>query len=792
MFIIKRVLLLTLAIGLAACEQANILAPTHNLVEDEKPAHFAVEFSKGAGIPVDLNLQLNAADVTDLFTVTATGAEATGATLADYVFPGLNTFRVVAFQQIKQIEFYYDQDGPVIHLLDTDKANKVVSGYVNDMAGVKSLTLDGQAVALNENNEFSVSYTDAPFNTFVAVDGFNHESSTTFARNDNTFTGLSARLNQGGLDFLVHVLEEEINTTDFNALAQSVGSTQLLNLIVLNMKAAVTGLNIDGVDIELEALEDETINGNIKTDNFNVGVRLEVDIFPLTLLTGPILTNVNAKITGLDAGTNVLVDIVDSDLDFALADTTATWDNIAVTYVSGERSNIIQDVFGTITTGVVNFLTPLLKPMVIKVVENTIVPQLSNFLKDIPINLQIVTLAESEEIRVTALPNFLDTKEKGITIDLGTRIWAPTPSPAAPGVLGSLYREGDTPTLGSTTPDGEPFDFGVMISENVVNQALSAAQESGITTLHVSPGFYSNFTPQGIKVFMPEGSEIADNDQIGFRFQPSSAPYIKFQPGRDDSAAGLFVWHDVSFAFDLYKVAWGEYRPIFGITFDLEVPFEVDASTDGYLQIGLEQLPHFRILSQDVTGSIVLPVGFINNSMKFILPMVMPTIAERLKTVPLPRIYQHTVNMNDFWVSGSAANNLALAGDLVPVGVTEAAEPPVTEIDEVTTGDVVVEVESDNTSGLIVINDYITVLNGEVTIDVNTLNGGGSYLDSLEYRYRLDNGAWSIWKHRDEIKLGYLLAGPHAIEICARNAALKIEIACPIVEFDTSVAANTQ
>lgn len=806
MFSLQRIVILSFALFLAACEQATILSPTDNFVAEDNPSTFSVQFSQGAGIPKDLNLQLNLADVTTLFDVSASGAEANGDDLSAYIFSGLNTFRVTAYNKVRQVEFYVDTDGPKIHILDTDKTNNVITGYVEDSAGVQSLTLDGINVNLDENYNFTTSYQNLAFNTFVAVDGFNHVSETTFARNTNSFNGLSARLNQGGLDFLVQILEQEILDADFNNLAALVGQVNILQTGLYDLSGQVTNISLGGLDLDLEALDNEAIASQLDISDFVITVDFQsqvlsiLGIIPIIgdLLTGFTTHNFTADINvvQLDGSSDVLIDIQNSDLDFSIANTEVNFErNDILVDIQSRDGNVLQNlVTGTLDAmaeGFINFFVPLLKPMIIRVVENTVVPMLSDFLKDIPIDLRIVTLAENEEVRVTANPSFLDTKDQGITIDLGTRIWAPEPSAMAPGVLGSHYREGDTPSLGAVTPDGEAFDFGVMISENVVNQALAAAQEAGITTLMVSPGFYDLLTPDGIQVFTPQDVEIATNDQIGFRFLPASAPTVKFQSGRADSAAGVLSWQDLSFALDLYKDEWGEFRTLFGLTLNLEVPFEVDATADGYLAIGIEELPEIQVIGQEVYGSILLPLGFVNSSINYLMPLALPTIAERLKTIALPRIYQHTVNMNDFWVAGSGNNSLALAGSLIPLSVMEAAAAPTTTIDQVVTENVVVAVESDTADGIVVVNENINVVNGEATIDLAALTDTESNRGT-EYRYRVDNGAWSIWKGRDRVKLRNLLAGSHEIQICARNRYMKTESACPVVEFDTRVVRETE
>ena len=164
----------------------------------------------------------------------------------------------------------------------------------------------------------------------------------------------------------------------------------------------------------------------------------------------------------------------------------------------------------------------------------------------------------------------------------------------------------------------------------------------------------------------------------------------------------------------------------------------------------------------------------------------MPEIAGHLKVVPLPRIYNHTLLMREFWVAGDNNNSLALAGDLIPVSVTAAASAPTTDIRSVDSEDVAVQVTGVDSTGQTT-SDVLLVNNGEVTIDLGGLNPNAD-LGNLEHRYRVDGGAWSIWKQREQITLRRLLAGDHSVEVCSRSPLLKQEVSCPVVNFTTTVS----
>lgn len=774
---LKKVLLCITVLGLAACKQASIVAPTNNYVSTDIPSSFEISFS--GGIPTDLEIQLNTADVTEYFTVTETGAIASGASLSDHIFSGRNIFRLKANSLVSQRAFFYDRQGPMVHILDVDRQAMTVTGYVTDPGGISSLTLDGAAVPLSASNGFTVPFQDRDINTFVAVDNFQQQETIQFARNDNEFLGISARLNQGGLDFLLTVLREELLKMDFESIISNMDSFDIIGISPLGidlftLKLTVREFSFDDIDINLDIQDDEYIDTYLNIKNLVVSFGLNGKIGLLPWGTG-----LSMQLDDLNLDTDLLLDIIDADLDVALSGT-----NIDHTQPNLDF-DLVPSFLDQITSSIVGVLVPLFENLFIQMLETVILPIVSDFIKDIPITLQLITLDDGEELMIKALPSFLDTKENGISVDLGTRIWAPSPPANIPGALGSLYQEGDTPTMGPQTPSGDDFDFGASISSNVVNQALLAAHEAGVTTMEISPGFYTHATPAGIAVYSnPLYTQIGSSDQIGMRITPTAPPYVKFMPAREDGAAGMFGWYDVSFAFDLYKPEWGEYRTLFGATFNLEVPFEVNATEDGFLSIGIEKLPTIQVTATDSKGLILLPPSFINATLDYFMPAALPRLAQELKAVPLPRIYNHTLYMEEFWVAGSGQSSLSLAGSLIPISVTEAAARPSTSIENVNTVNTTVTQESVSPDGL-VFSEAVSVENAEVTIDIDGLNPNPD-LGLLEYRYRLDNGGWSVWKRRKSIHLERLLAGRHQVEICSRTVLLKREVSCPVVEFETT------
>lgn len=764
----KKIVLLVAVFTLAACKQEfTIEAPTNNYINNDQPDLFSVSYPDGK--PGGLSMQLNTANVTSLFTIGETEANASGDTLAEHIFPGRNVFRVKAGSKSEQVYFYYDIEGPTIHILEASHTTGTVSGYLADRGGVVSLSIDGSPVTLDENDQFDTSFTSMPVNVFTAIDGFGNQSTTEFARNDQEFhPAISARLNSGGISFLGDALAAVLGDIDFESFLDSINPLVGFNFIgFFTVEVELRDFSFDEPNIDLDVLDDERLDTHVEIPNFSIGMEMGGE----TLFFIPWSVGGTITMDKLILDTNVLMDIVNKDLDVALSGT-------AVDFVGFHLDlDYIPNILGfeNLLSTIVGGITEALAPIFIGILENAILPVVSDFIGEIPIQLDLTT-PDDEVLRVKALPDYLDTFDNGLTIDLGATITAPFPAEEAQPTLGHIYSEGDTPTIGNTTPDGDPFDIGASISANLINQALLAAHESGITTMQIRPDNTPGADPEGVSVIENDGDPIQTSDLIGMRIEPASPPFIKLLDR--EGTWGVLGWYDVKLAFDLKRVGWDDYQTLFVTSFNLEVPFELGATDDGFLQIGIEQLPTIEIIKSDEQGSLVLSPFFIQGILDHFMPVVLPKIAAELKSVPLPRIAGHSIHPEAFWVSGSGDNNLSLAGSLVKLSTTANAPAPDTILAFSGTASVSAApaVSAQATD--------LTIVNGNVVIGVS---GSNPTSEPLEYRYRVDNGAWSVWKPRSSIQLQNLLGGEHVVEVCARTVVLKQDIDCPTVAFTTTV-----
>lgn len=746
----------TLTVGasillLTACNETfTIDAPSKDFVDNDQPEIFKVSFQNGK--PDNLLIQLNSENVTSLFTVDESTATATGDSLAQHIFPGRNVFRVTGGIGSQYVYFYYDIVGPKIHILEASHANGNIMGYLQDSAGIDALTIDGQSLAVDDKGHFSGTFSSKPINTMSATDSYGNVNTVQYARNDQRFhPAISTRINEGGFKFLGEALEVALEDVDFGPIFRDAGP--LVDILGFRLRA--NEMSFSKPSINIEVLDNERLALDFDIPNLVVSTQIGYDILPIRS---------TVEIDSARVSTRVLLDIRNKDLSVDVRGTSVQLEGMDLKF--DNFPNLIdRNIF---LEGLSNaFIGIMIGP-----IENIIVPVVSDFLGEIPVKVDITT-HENETLRIEALPEYLDTFTRGMTMDLGATITAPFPSSSATPTLGHPYTPGDTPTIGEQTPDGKDFDIGASISTNLINQALLAAHESGITRMQIRPDTVKGTTPEGVSVIRNDGGEaIQTSDLIGMRLEPVSPPSITLLDR--EGTWGNLVWYDVKLAFDLKRVGWDDYQTLFVTTFNLEVPFELGATDDGFLKLGIEQLPTIEILESEEKGSLVLSPKFINGILDHFMPVVLPRVAGELKSVPLPRIAGHSIRPEQFWVSGSGKNNLSLAGSMIKLATTEAAPAPDTRLEFA--GQISTALSSENTRK--------DVENGNVIIDINGVN---PEQEPLEFRYRLDDGDWSVWKERDNITLLRLLGGEHTLEVCARTVLLKKEVECPSLDFTTGI-----
>ncbi len=625
-------------LALAACSPVGIESPEADGVYPDPPA---IQLSYQQ-LPENIQVLLNGEDVTALFVFAADGAQANGVDLRPWLRDGANYLQLVN-PDLGPRKFYYDISGPKVHILSLSEAEPTtLTGYLWDLSGVSQATLDGLALTLDQDSGFSTTIVPQDFYEFQAGDELGLTSTTSFARRDLPLESvITARLNPGGVGFLERQISAALAALDFAAIIGGLNPIFDEDASVASARVDATNMTVGTPQLSLQVDPDasDRLNLRVTVPDLRVDVRARGEIlFADWSASG----NVSADRVVFTAGVRIT----------AAGEITVALQNVAVA-LQGFGFNI-NNFPGVLESLLDSTLREVLEDLVRDQLRDQVPQQLAALLRELP---TAVTLPVADtEFQVAVLPEQFFTGAGGINLALGGSITA-SADPAIAPTLGFRFREGEAPVLDLVTADGQAYDLGAMISGNLLNQALLAAHESGLTryTLYVGDG-------AGLPQEADPGAEIADDDQLRLQVAPISPAYVRLS-ATDPAPAELAV-DDLPVRFELKAAGSDQWQLLFETRVNATAWFDIGVADNGFLTVSLYGAPRLEILAVDQGGALQLSPGLVENLIQSLVPETLPRLLQAVETVPVPLIDGFALRLKQVWVVDSETH-LALAGDLV-------------------------------------------------------------------------------------------------------------------------------
>lgn len=740
------------ALFLSACKTVTVTNPVADQVYTTAPA-IQLTFPKGK--PDPLVVTLNDNDITSLLTITDAGASATAAAITPFLLDGDNFLRVTK-PTTPTVKFVYDISGPMVHITKVTEGSSLnVQGYVEDPSGVKTVTVNSANVSLGSGNTFNVNVTNGSYVTFVSTDNNNYVRTQKFARPSVTASNsVSLRVNRDGIDFLTEEVETMLEGESLGALLAG------MNPIKTGSVLFVANYSINANDADLE------------TADLNLAVKS----------SGDGSFDVTGSMTGIWADFSVIIDwllLPDTSIDgTATVDSASFSANAKVTAASGKVNVAISNLsldLSTIRTDINNFPDWLVSPLydafewlfewiLADQLEQILPEKMSEFLDAFPNSLLIEI--NGSQLKPEILPSSISSPNNGINIGLGARLYNLTTT--GPVVVGSPWKEtGNAPAASNVSPSGVEKDVGVVLSSNVVNQALSAATASGMLNISLSeddiPG-------------LGDVDGVDPSEHVLVRLIPSSAPTLELI--KASNGLGIFRMHDVYLGLDATIDGTGDLKLVMGATIDVEATADLGVTDGNALAIEFVGTPRIKVRDIDDASALVLSETLAQAFMDELTPMVLPVVMSAVGAIPLPTFEGYGLNVGDIWVTDSTANFVGVVADLVKASVTAASPAP-------TTVATVQNASASTKSGLYsaAASTAVQVTDKAVTI---ALDGYNPSEGNLQYRYSVDGAPFSLWKERDSLKLYGLKAGLHEVTVCSRTALLVEDPDCSTVSVSVS------
>lgn len=740
------------ALFLSACKTVTVTNPVANQVYTTAPA---IQLSFPKGKPDPLVVTLNDQDITSLLAVTDTGATATAAAITPFLVDGDNFLRVTK-PTIPTVKFIYDITGPMVHVTRVTEGSSLnIQGYLDDPSGVRSATVNGAAMTLASGNTFNVSVANGSYVTFVSTDNNGYVRTQQFARPSVTATNsVSLRINRHGLDFI---------TDEVEALLESSALGRLL-----------AGQN---------PMKHECLLGNCYSINVNDASLQTADLQMNILAAGDGSLGVSGNMTGIWADYSVVIEpligwafTVDGEATASRADFSA---NARVTIDAAHKVNVsisnLSLSLGTLSANVGLLPSWLVSPFLNAfkfIVEWILSEQLKQIL---PAKLaemvdafpsSLLVEINGSQIKPEILPSTFTSPANGLNLGLGARLYNVTTT--GPRVVGSPWKNtGNAPAASTLSPGGVEKDVGVVLSSNVINQALSAATASGMLNITLTedqiPG-------------IGDLQGIGSNEHARVRVIPASAPTLELV--RASNGLAKFRMHDLYLGLDATLDGTDQLKLVMGATIDVEATADLGVTDGNALAVEIVGTPRIKIRDIDDASALLLSEALAQTFMDELTPMVLPVVMSAVGAFPLPTFEGYGLNVGDIWVTDSTANFIGLVADMVKVTTTASAPAPVTYAS-------VANASTSTGSGLYsaASSTSVDVSGKVVTI---TLNGYNPSEGDLSYRYSVDGAPFSLWKQRKNIRLYGLKAGLHEVTVCSRTALLVEDPNCTTVSVNVS------
>jgi hypothetical protein len=741
--------LIVLALLLSACKNVTVSNPTAESVHTAAP-DVALAFPKGK--PDTLVVLLNKKDITSMLTISDTGATVSGSAVNALLVDGYNYLEVTK-PATPSVRFTVDKSGPTVHVTAVEEGSQLtIRGYVEDPSGIKSVTVNGAALTLGTGNTFTASVANsASYVTFVGTDNLNQVRTQKFARPSVSVTNsMSLRINRRGLDFLTDEVEALLASSALSTLLAGANPLHKESILGNYFEINVTDAKIGSADLSLGIATsgDGTLNVSGTIINFWGTGNLFID--PLigwdsrtngTVAADRVTFSSTAKVTIVNSKPTVSL----STLNLGLGNLNVSF-GILPSWLLSPIANVFKGIIEWILEGQIKSILP---------------KKMNELLDTFPDSL--VLDVNGNKIKPSVLMSTFTSPSNGLNMSMGARLAAQTTN--GPKIVGSQWKDmGPVPAATNTSPSGVVRDIGLVISSNVINQALAAATASGMLNVTVS-----NTDIPGLS----NTSGITAGESVRARLRPASAPTIELVKRTD--GLGTLRMHDLYFAIDTTSGANNAFQLLMGATIDLEVTADLGITDKNAIALEIVGVPTVRVRSIDPTSAFALSERLAQKFLDEVTLKVLPVVMSAIGAVPLPSFEGYGLSVGELWVTDTNANYAALVASLVKTTTTAKSPAPMTYAR-------VKNATLSSKSGL-----SSAAASTAVAVKGNTaviaLDGYNPSEGSLQYRFSLNGAPMSLWKERTSLRFAGLEPGLHTVKVCARTALLVEDPECTSVSF---------
>ena len=232
------------------------------------------------------------------------------------------------------------------------------------------------------------------------------------------------------------------------------------------------------------------------------------------------------------------------------------------------------------------------------------------------------------------------------------------PVPGAPDLAATADVAGGFPTLGDTTPGGQPYGLGLVVTASAFNQLLGAMTECGILNQSLSEislgGAPVPITSSLLAALIPEfGTKLPAGTPLRIELRPTVAPFLTERPGPNGEPAELVLANlEIDFVQDVPDLG-----PLTWLRLAVDAPLGFSLAYDpaaGQLAPTITAPPGSAVTARVVNNLI----GTNETAIEALFPGLFPTfvsgVAGSFAAFPLPGFLGLKLNVLEVARDGNA------------------------------------------------------------------------------------------------------------------------------------------
>lgn len=609
------------------------------------------------------------------------------------------TFTVTAWDQQRVMQdnqtlTVIEASPPYLEVTSPERGEFVTTASINvqgkawdDHSSIDRVEINGISVSFNPTTgQFSYALTLASGLNHITVAAWDEFDNTTSLNLSVLYAGsytpngeavlksVGARINHNGLDTIEGIGEElieEYRDEIMNFIPNPL-FYETYDFIIVEVIAEAT---VDSVDYDPVILEIQPIGGaglqlSAIANNLDIAGNVSVDLdwFDKGKDLIDLDFNVLADSVGLTA--MVLITVDNGSLVVELTDVEVVISNFVIDLEPGLLEDIMEWIIGLFTSDVVEEVKQMLEDLI-----NEIVPPLLQLLLnqlDLSFDFELLTF----EYHFNAVFNETTVDNNGLSLWLDAITWYGDGSwavgPNTPDLPGSLRTPYPVPTFGEFIPGtGDPYEFGVTISDDILNQILHVAHRSGMLSLNLDQetlemlgieDFQLNTT--WLVLFMPGIlPAFGLNKPVELRLRPKLPPVFIMNPVKGletEIQMGDFIlewWCEES------TDVWTLFAEV---ALTLFIPTTLDVSEEQTISLEFGEIEMYADLFNEPVFDI--GDGFFEDLLPLLVELLIPALLNGLlEEIPIPSFEGYTLQVNAFMPIGGGNDWAGLFGDLVEV-----------------------------------------------------------------------------------------------------------------------------